>query len=44
MQTKTLLLIRHAKSSWDDPVQQDYDRPLNDRGKTDAPAMAKTFT
>src|SRR6188768_2669310 len=41
MQSKTLLLIRHAKSSWDDPSQQDYDRPLNDRGKTDAPAMAK---
>jgi len=41
MQTKTLLLVRHAKSSWDDPSQQDYDRPLNDRGKSDAPAMAK---
>jgi len=37
---KTLLLIRHAKSSWDDPALSDYERPLNDRGKKDAPAMA----
>lgn len=38
---KTLLLVRHAKSSWDSPSLQDIDRPLNDRGKHDAPAMAK---
>ena len=38
---KTLLLIRHAKSSWDDPELTDYERPLNDRGKKDAPAMAE---
>ncbi|MFL5787905.1 MAG: SixA phosphatase family protein [Flavisolibacter sp.] len=38
---KTLLLIRHAKSSWDVPGQNDFDRPLNDRGKEDAPQMAK---
>lgn len=38
---KTLLLIRHAKSSWDDLSQKDFDRPLNERGKKDAPAMAK---
>jgi phosphohistidine phosphatase len=38
---KTLLLVRHAKSSWDDPGTDDIDRPLNDRGKTDAPVMAK---
>jgi phosphohistidine phosphatase len=38
---KTLLLVRHAKSSWNDPGTDDIDRPLNDRGKTDAPAMAK---
>ena len=38
---KTLLLIRHAKSSWADFEQKDFDRPLNDRGKIDAPAMAK---
>ena len=38
---KTLLLIRHAKSSWDDITQKDFDRPLNDRGKKDAPEMAE---
>jgi len=38
---KTLLLIRHAKSSWDDPALTDYERPLNERGKKDAPAMAE---
>ncbi len=37
---KSLLLIRHAKSSWDFDVE-DFDRPLNDRGKRDAPEMAK---
>jgi len=37
---KTLLLVRHAKSSWDDPAMTDFDRPLNERGKKDAPAMA----
>jgi phosphohistidine phosphatase len=39
--SKTIFLIRHAKSSWDDPSLQDFDRPLNERGKKDAPAMAK---
>ena len=39
--TKSLLLIRHAKSSWNDLSQQDFDRPLNDRGKIDAPAIAR---
>jgi phosphohistidine phosphatase len=29
---KKLTLLRHAKSSWDDPVARDFDRPLNDRG------------
>jgi phosphohistidine phosphatase len=38
---KTLLLIRHAKSSWDNTGLSDFERPLNDRGKTDAPQMAK---
>jgi len=37
---KTLLLIRHAKSSWEDDGISDFDRPLNDRGKKDAPVMA----
>ncbi|MCU7550724.1 histidine phosphatase family protein [Chitinophagaceae bacterium LB-8] len=38
---KTLLLVRHAKSNWNDPGIDDIDRPLNDRGKADAPIMAK---
>jgi phosphohistidine phosphatase len=38
---KTLFLVRHAKSSWDSGVSSDFDRPLNDRGKHDAPMMAK---
>ena len=38
---KQLLLIRHAKSSWDDFSINDFDRPLNERGKKDAPVMAK---
>jgi phosphohistidine phosphatase len=37
---ETLLLIRHAKSSWDDAGLSDFVRPLNDRGKKDAPLMA----
>jgi broad specificity phosphatase PhoE len=38
---KTLFLIRHAKSSWDDTALPDKDRPLNDRGRRDAPKMGK---
>lgn len=38
---KTLLLVRHAKSDWGDPGLADHDRPLNDRGEHDAPAMGK---
>jgi len=38
---KTLILVRHAKSSWDDVTLPDFDRPLNPRGKKDAPRMAK---
>lgn len=38
---KRLVLIRHAKSSWDDPSLDDFDRPLNARGKRDAPIMGK---
>ena len=37
---KSLLLIRHAKSDWADASLKDFDRPLNDRGKRDAPVMA----
>jgi len=36
-----LLLIRHAKSSWDDPQVDDHDRPLNERGLRNAPEMGK---
>lgn len=38
---KTLLVVRHAKSSWDRFDQPDIERPLNDRGKKDAPDMAQ---
>lgn len=38
---KTLLLMRHAKSSWKHPELVDHDRPLNKRGKKDAPVMGK---
>ena len=38
---KELLLVRHAKSSWDDPYLDDHDRPLNDRGLQNAPDMGK---
>ncbi len=38
---KTLLIVRHAKSSWDIATLNDFERPLNDRGKKDAPAMAQ---
>ncbi len=38
---RKLLIIRHAKSSWDTLTQRDFDRPLNDRGNRDAPIMAK---
>ncbi|HJN48838.1 MAG: histidine phosphatase family protein [Pseudomonadales bacterium] len=34
-----LYLIRHAKSSWSHPELSDFDRPLNKRGKRDAPVM-----
>lgn len=36
---KYILLLRHAKSSWDDPDLDDFDRPLAKRGKKDAPRM-----
>ena len=38
---KQLLIIRHAKSSWDNSVKSDFERPLNERGHKDAPAMAQ---
>jgi len=36
---RRLVLMRHAKSSWDDPAQGDHDRPLNGRGKRSAKAL-----
>lgn len=38
---KSLYIIRHAKSSWGDFSLPDFERPLNERGKADAPAMAR---
>ena len=36
---KTLLVLRHAKSSWSEPSLEDHDRPLKKRGRRDAPRM-----
>lgn len=36
---KTLFIIRHAKSDWENPLLSDFDRPLNKRGQKDAPFM-----
>jgi phosphohistidine phosphatase len=38
---KMLGLLRHAKSSWDDPSLDDFDRPLNDRGRKAAKRMGE---
>lgn len=38
---KTLLILRHAKSSWKKPGSADHERPLNKRGKRDAPRMGQ---
>jgi phosphohistidine phosphatase len=38
---KTLTLLRHAKSGWDNPVLRDFDRPLNARGRKAARAMGR---
>lgn len=38
---KKLFIVRHAKSSWDDPDLDDFDRPLNKRGKRNAPEIGK---
>jgi len=38
---KILVLVRHAKSSWDHPELDDHDRPLNARGRRDAPEMGR---
>jgi phosphohistidine phosphatase len=41
--TRTLILTRHAKSSWDNPNLDDHDRPLNKRGVRSAHALAGWF-
>ena len=38
---KTIYIVRHAKSSWDDPSLDDFSRPLSERGEKDAPRMGK---
>ncbi|HRX83009.1 MAG TPA: histidine phosphatase family protein [Pirellulaceae bacterium] len=38
---KTLLILRHAKSNWADPGMTDHNRPLNSRGKHDAPRIGQ---
>ncbi len=38
---KTLLIMRHAKSSWEETGLHDHDRPLNKRGKLNAPRMGR---
>ncbi|HEV2569962.1 histidine phosphatase family protein [Sphingomonas sp.] len=38
---RTLTLLRHAKSSWDDPVQRDFDRPVNQKGLRAARTMGE---
>jgi phosphohistidine phosphatase len=38
---KSLRILRHAKSSWEHPELNDHDRPLNKRGKNDAPRIGK---
>lgn len=41
LQTRKVLLMRHAKSSWSTPGLKDFDRPLNKRGERDAPRMGR---
>lgn len=40
---KVLLLLRHGKSSWESAGLSDHDRPLNNRGKRDAPRMGNVL-
>jgi phosphohistidine phosphatase len=40
---KTLTLLRHAKSGWDDPVTRDFDRPLNGKGKRAARIVGRSL-
>ena len=38
---KTLTLLRHAKSGWNDPVTRDFDRPLNPKGRRAATMIGR---
>src|SRR3990172_8779969 len=38
---KTIILVRNAKSSWKNPRRDDFERPLNKRGRRDAPLMGE---
>jgi len=40
---KRLILVRHAKSSWNQPELSDFQRPLNERGRRDVPEMSQRF-
>jgi phosphohistidine phosphatase len=40
---KTLIIVRHAKSTWDEPGISDIERKLNKRGERDAPHMGKVL-
>lgn len=40
MEVRDVCFVRHAKSSWDDPTERDFDRKLDARGRRDAPMMA----
>ena len=40
---KILTLLRHAKSSWDDPASRDFDRPLNKRGRKAARVVGRAM-
>lgn len=41
---KLLTLLRHGKSAWETGAENDFDRPLRDRGRRDAPFMGEFFT
>lgn len=40
---KTLTILRHAKSGWDAPVERDFDRPINERGRRGAELIGQYF-
>ena len=40
---RRLIVMRHAKSSWKNPKLRDHQRPLNKRGRRDAPRVARAL-